>query len=244
MAHRDAMRAARSQGIAECNALAADIDDRVQALEQRLASAHASNLLAADQLGVRAHKLAEKDADNTALAQQLKRSIAKQREQLMEIKERWAEADKALRDEHTKLKDDHTRSWTQFHALDAKHEVLEAADVRRRAEVAIGDGEMLVELGQSCSTVLSELLHACIPPIDGLAPAPELLDELAAAVEQLVAGEDFVDADTSLRLLDSLNAAVNNQRAVLETRGACVNEITSLRKALSGGRATPAPAKR
>ena len=232
LAHQDALRTLRSEGIAECSALAKDIDDRVQAMEQELASAHASNLLKADQLGVRAHKLAEHDADNTALAQQLKRCIAKQRDTLLHNKERWAESEKALRDEHAKLKDDHTRSWTQFQQLDAKHEVLEAADARRRAEVALNDGELLADLGAKCAAVAMELQQMLTGAhIDGIAPAPDLLEEMADAVLDLVAAEDVSDAENAVTLLNSLNAAVNNQRAVLEARSAIVADITALRKA-------------
>ena len=82
LAHQAELHHCRLAGIAECNALAQEVDDRVQALERRLASAHAGNILAADKLGVRASKLADRDSDNVALAQRLKRDIARQRESL------------------------------------------------------------------------------------------------------------------------------------------------------------------
>jgi hypothetical protein len=235
---QEELRACRSHGVAQCNALSNDVDMRLQGLEQRLASAHAANLLAADQLGVRAHKLADKDADNTALGQQLKRNIAKQRETLMYNKDRWAESNKALRDEHAKLKDDHTRSLTQFQQLDAKHEVLEAADARRRDEVALNDGELLHQLGASCIVAASELQQLAGTPIDGAAPSPELLADIAAAISQMVEAEEFADAEGTLRLLDTLNAAMNSQRKALDARQAIVADITTLRKTLAAPRAT------
>ena len=228
--HQDALRAQRAKGIAQCHSLSIDVDDRIQALEQRLASAHASHQLAADQLGVRAHKLADKDSDNTALGQQLKRNIAKQREALMMNKERWAEAEKALRDEYAKLKDDYTRSLTQFQQLDAKHEVLEAADARRREEVALNDGELLQELSSSCLAAVVQLEQLTSVPIDGTTPAPELLADIANAITTLVEAEEFGDADGTLRLLDTLNVAVNSQRKALDARQAVVADITALRK--------------
>jgi hypothetical protein len=237
LANQDALRALRAKGIAQCNSLSKDVDDRMQALEQRLASAHAANQLAADQLGVRAHKLADRDADNTTLGQQLKRNIAKQRETLMLNKERWAESDKALRDEHAKLKDDHTRSLTQFQQLDAKHEVLEAADARRRDEVALNDGELLQELANSCLGIASDLQQLASFPIDGATPSPDLLQDISTAVAQLVEVEEFADAEGTMRLLDTLNAAMNSQRKALDARQVVVSDITAMRKTLTAPRA-------
>ncbi len=238
IAHQSALRALRVSGIAECNTLGKEVDDRLQALEQRLASTHATHQLAADQLGVRAHKLGDKDADNNALGQQLKRSIAKQRETLMHNKERWAESDKALRDEYAKLKDDHTRSLTQFQQLDAKHEVLEAADARRRDEVALNDGELLQELGNSCLAAAAELQQLAGIPIDGATPSPDLLFDIATAVSELVETDGPFDAERTLRLLDTLNVAMNSQRQVLDARQATVADITALRKSLAAPRAS------
>ena len=229
LAHQAELHTCRLDGIAECNALAQEVDDRVQALERRLASTHAGNILAADQLGVRASKLADKDSDNAAQAQQLKRNIARQRESLMANKERWAASEKALRDEYTKLKDDHTRSLTQFEQLDAKHAVLESADARRRAEVALTDSELLGDLGRSCSAVSSELQKLGALVIDGVAPDRTLLDRLAQSIAQLVDVDDAADATGALHLLDTLNAAVNSQRATLEARQAMVSDIAALR---------------
>ncbi len=243
IAHQDAMRAARSEGIAQCNALAKEVDDRVQALEQRLASVHAQNMLAADQLGVKAQKLAEKDADNNALAQQLKRTIAKQRETLMANKERWAAAEKALRDEYAKLKDDHTRSLTQFQQLDAKHAVLETADARRRAAVALTDAELLDELGTSCVAIAAELQQLADVAIDGMCLDSGLLNDLAVVINELVAADETADASRALHMLDTLNAAVNSQRAVLEERQAIVTEISALRSGRSSALARGASVK-
>lgn len=237
LAHQAELHAYRLDGIAECNALAQEVDDRMQELERRLASAHAGNILAADQLGVRASKLADRDSDNAALAQQLKRNIARQRESLMANKDRWAASEKALRDEFTKLKDDHTRSLTQFQQLDAKHAVLESADARRRAEVALTDGELLDDLGASCTAVSAELQKLGALVIDGAAPDRALLDKLAAAIAQLVGGEDAVDATSALHLLDTLNAAVNSQRATLEARQAIMSDINALRSRRAAPRA-------
>jgi hypothetical protein len=237
LAHQDDLRTLRAKGIAQCNSLSKDVDDRMQALEQRLASALAAHQLAADQLGVRAHKLADRDSDNTTLGQQLKRNIAKQRETLMHNKERWAESDKALRDEHAKLKDDHTRSLTQFQQLDAKHEVLEAADARRRDEVALNDGELLQELANSCLGIASDLQQLASFPIDGATPSPDLLQDISAAIAQLVEVEEFADAEGTMRLLDTLNAAMNSQRKALDARQVVVSDITALRKTLIAPRA-------
>lgn len=230
LAHQAELHTCRIDGIAECNALAQEVDDRVLELERRLAGVHAGNILAADQLGVRAGKLADKDSDNAALAQQLKRNIARQREILMANKERWATSEKALRDEYTKLKDDHTRSLTQFQQLDAKHAVLESADARRRAEVALTDAELLSDLGASCAAVSEELQKTLATlVIDAAALDRTLLDKFAQSMSQLVKDEDAADATSTLHLLDTLNAAVNSQRATLEARQSIVSDINALR---------------
>ena len=240
LAHQAELHKCRLDGIAECNALAQEVDDRVQALERRLASAHAGNILAADRLGVRASKLADRDSDNVALAQQLKRNIARQRESLMANKERWAASEKALRDEYSKLKDDHTRSLTQFQQLDAKHAVLESADARRRAEVAVTDGELLSELGSSCTAISAELQKLGALVIDGAAPDRALLDKLAQSIAQLVDDDSAADPTAALHMLDTLNAATNSQRATLEARQALVSDINALRSR----RAAPRPSGR
>jgi len=233
ISNAEAVQTLRARCMEDCNALVAELDSKQLVLEQRLASIHGEHVLAADSLRIRERSLTEKDAENSAAAQQLKRKIAAQRATLQASKDTWSTEEKTLRDEQARLAGDHARGSLQFRLLDAKHEVLETADGRRRMGAEETDTEMLDELCESCDEAALRLQHLARLPVDGIAPSEELLAEVAAAVAGLSSNADTADAESTMRLLESLSAAISSQRGVLDARAATLSELATLRKALA-----------
>ncbi len=233
-ANAAALQVLRARCIEECNALVAELEAKQKELEQRLTAIQSEHILAADSLRIQERALADKDAENSNIAQQLKRKIAKERFALQASKDKWSAEEKALREEQTRLASDHSRGSLQFRLLDAKHEVLKTADVRRREEIDVTDTEMLGELGTSCADAVLRLHEFARVPVDGVAPSEELLSDIAAAITDLTCNADTAAAsESAMRLLESLNAAINSQRNVLDTRAAIISEMTTLRKVLA-----------
>lgn len=193
----------------------------------------AGQMLEADQLVERERNLTSAEAANLASAAGLKRRVARERATLIAAREKWEAQERGLTEARDRLAGEQQRGAAQFAHLDAKHEVLEAADAKRAADVHAVDAEALDDLCEGVREAISALASAAAAPVDAIRPAEGLLNELEAAAGALC-DEAEAPAAPALRLLDALAAAINSQRAVLDARKTGVDDVAAMLAARQG----------
>ena len=104
-------------------------------LQRHLADMKSTYLLNAEKLEYNYRVLVERDHENAGTLQIQRRKIAKLRETLMKVKDKFHAMDKKFSDENVRLTDDHRRVTEQFKELEIKFRNFQASDRKKFQEV-------------------------------------------------------------------------------------------------------------
>ena len=104
-------------------------------LQRHLADMKSTYLLNAEKLEYNYRVLVERNHENAGTLQIQRRKIAKLRETLMKVKDKFHAMDKKFSDENVRLTDDHRRVTEQFKELEIKFRNFQASDRKKFQEV-------------------------------------------------------------------------------------------------------------
>mmetsp|Transcript_18056 Transcript_18056/g.45712 ORF Transcript_18056/g.45712 Transcript_18056/m.45712 type:complete len:694 (-) Transcript_18056:255-2336(-) len=114
----------------EYNILKIRLESDIQNLEQYLEAMRATYQLNTEKLEYNYRVLVERDHENQSTINQQKRKIARQRDILSGLKDRYAETDKRFQEENQKLTDEYKRITEQFKHLQGKFRHFELSDIK------------------------------------------------------------------------------------------------------------------
>ena len=117
------------------NILKIRLETDIQNLEQHLEATRATYQLNTEKLEYNYRVLVERDQENQSTINQQKRKIARQRDLLSNLKNRYADSDKKYQEENLKLTEEYKRITEQFKDLQNKYKHFRAADMRKFEEV-------------------------------------------------------------------------------------------------------------
>ena len=134
-AYAEELEKHRADDAEEYNILKIRLETDVQNLEQHLGAMRATYQLNTEKLEYNYRVLVERDHENQTTMQQQRKKIAKQRERLMHLKQRHAEAERKSRAENVKLLEEHRRTTEAFKDLQTKHRHFKRQDAKKFQEV-------------------------------------------------------------------------------------------------------------
>ena len=119
----------------EYNILKIRLETDIQNLEQYLEAMRATYQLNTEKLEYNYRVLVERDHENQSTINQQKRKIARQRDILSGLKDRYAETDKRFQEENQKLTDEYKRITEQFKFLQGKFRHFELSDIKKYHDI-------------------------------------------------------------------------------------------------------------
>ena len=125
----------RQDDAEDYNILKIRLETDIQNLEQHLEAMRATYQLNTEKLEYNYRVLVERDQENQSTINQQKRKIARQRDLLSNLKNRYADSDKKFQEENLKLTEEYKRITEQFKDLQNKYKHFQAADMRKFEEV-------------------------------------------------------------------------------------------------------------
>merc|ERR1739841_357411 len=141
------------------NILKIRLETDIQNLQQHLEAMRATYQLNTEKLEYNYRVLVERDQENQSTINQQKRKIARQRDLLSNLKNRYADSDKKFQEENLKLTEEYKRITEQFKDLQNKYKHFQAADMRKFEEVWNMNQETGSSFGDSKSS-LSGATHS------------------------------------------------------------------------------------
>lgn len=97
------------------------LETDIATLEQHLENMRATYQLNTEKLEYNYRVLVERDHENQATVTQQKRKISRQRDILVNLKQKYSDMDKKYQDENCKLTDEYRRITEQFKDLQVRH---------------------------------------------------------------------------------------------------------------------------
>mmetsp|Transcript_35004 Transcript_35004/g.99216 ORF Transcript_35004/g.99216 Transcript_35004/m.99216 type:complete len:688 (-) Transcript_35004:130-2193(-) len=119
----------------EYNILKIRLETDIQNLEQYLEAMRATYQLNTEKLEYNYRVLVERDHENQSTINQQKRKIARQRDILSGLKDRYAETDKRFQEENQKLTEEYKRITEQFKFLQGKFRHFELSDIKKYHDI-------------------------------------------------------------------------------------------------------------
>lgn len=119
----------------EYNILKIRLETDIQNLEQYLEAMRATYQLNTEKLEYNYRVLVERDHENQSTINQQKRKIARQRDILSGLKDRYSETDRRFQEENQKLTDEYKRITEQFKFLQGKFRHFELSDIKKYHDI-------------------------------------------------------------------------------------------------------------
>jgi len=130
----------------------------IATLEQHLQNMRATYQLNTEKLEYNYRVLVERDHENQATVTQQKRKISRQRDLLVNLRQKYGDSEKRYAEENARLADEYRRITEQFKDLQAKFRRFQTTDQRRFVDVAAMNADEAVALAKKVLTA-DRLLH-------------------------------------------------------------------------------------